>query len=138
MNPPNTAPPWLLPAILIGFPILFAALWSFVCWLLSILGGWSRMAERFATTEPPSGQRFAGQTGRAGLSNDNSVLTIHVSPSGLRLDVFPLFRIGHKPLLIPWPEIHEARTHTNFRKQSDAPAARRAERKLAPGATRGY
>ena len=27
---------------------------------------------------------------------------------------------------------------TNFRKQSDAPAARRAERKLAPGATRGY
>ena len=68
------------------------------------------MAERFATTEPPSGQRFAGQTGRVGLSNDNSVLTIHVSPSGLRLDVFPLFRIGHKPLLIPWPEIHGART----------------------------
>ncbi len=29
-------------------------------------------------------------------------------------------------------------TYTNFRKQSDAPAARRAERKLAPGETRGY
>lgn len=100
--------PWLLAGILIGFPIFFAAVWSFVCWLLSTLGGWGRLAQRFATQEPPSGQCFSSQIGMVGIASYKYVLKICTSPAGLYLDVFPLFRIGHRPLLIPWSEIHNA------------------------------
>ena len=114
MTSPNEAPSWILPLILIGFPIVFAALWTFVCFILSIAGGWARLADRFAASEPPTGQQFTWQTGRVGMSNYNSVLTIHTSPSGLHLAVMVLFRVGHKPLLIPWSEIHGASTWRMF------------------------
>jgi hypothetical protein len=110
MNSSNAPPPWLLPTILLAFPIFFAGMWSFVCLLISRLSGWSRMATRFATTEPPMGRRFAWQSGRVGMSNYNSVLNIDVSPRGMRLDVLGLFRIGHRPLFIPWSEIRNATT----------------------------
>ncbi len=43
-----------------------------------------------------------------GVTNYNSVLTIHVSPEGLHLAVMKIFRLGHPPILIPWAEIHQA------------------------------
>ena len=107
MTPPPADPsPWFFAGILIGFPIAFVAIWRFVCWLLSTIGGWGRLAQRFATQQPPSGQCFSSQIGMVGVASYKYVLKICTSPAGLYLDVFPLFRIGHRPLLIPWSEIH--------------------------------
>jgi hypothetical protein len=51
------------------------------------------------------------QSGRLGMVNYGSCLTIHVSEAGMFLAVFPLFRPGHPRLFIPWSEF------TNFRKK---------------------
>lgn len=103
----HTAPPAWVFAL---FPFIFAGGWCFVMLLLSRLGGWHRLAERFPGRDrQPSGRRFSMQSGRVGLVNYSSCLTIHTSAEGLHLAVWPLFRLGHPPLFIPWDEIHQAR-----------------------------
>ena len=44
------------------------------------------------------------QSGKVGVVNYRSCLTIRVAEDGLFLAVFPLFRAGHPPLFIPWSE----------------------------------
>lgn len=107
----DTAPPWLLPAILVGFPIVFVPFWCFVCWLLSQMGGWGRIAERFPGTTPPDGPKFSLQSGHVGMTNYRSVLTIRPMAEGLHLSIMAIFRVGHPPLFIPWHEIRNARRH---------------------------
>lgn len=100
-------PPLLL---LLLFPMIFAGFWCFVCFLLSRIGGWSRLAKRFAVDTPPAGKIFYGQSAQlSGLCNYNGCLTIIVAAEGLYLRVWALFRAGHKPILIPWAEIRNPR-----------------------------
>lgn len=108
-DPIDPAPGWLIAAILIGFPLVFIPMWCGVCFLLSQIGGWRRLAERFADPSPPRGTLYSGQTGRVGVTNYRSILTIHTSPAGLHLAVMKLFRVGHPPILIPWAEIRGAK-----------------------------
>lgn len=107
--PNDTTPPWLLPAILIGFPLVFVPFWCFVCWLLSQMGGWGRIAARFPGSPNPDGPTFSMQSGRVGMTNYRSVLTIRPAPDGLHLAIMAIFRVGHPPLFIPWHEIRNAR-----------------------------
>lgn len=103
----HTEPPALVFAL---FPFIFIGGWCLVMLLLSRMGGWSRLAERFPGRDrQPSGRRFSGQSGRAGLVNYNGCLTIHTSAEGLHLAVWPIFRLGHPPLFIPWDEIHHTK-----------------------------
>lgn len=107
-EPTNPSPAWLIPAILVGFPLVFIPMWCGVCFLLSQIGGWARLAPRFADPSTPRGTAFSGQSGRVGVANYNKVLTIHTSSEGLHLAAMKLFRVGHPPLLIPWSEIRGA------------------------------
>lgn len=103
----SSEPPLILFAL---FPLVFAGGWCGVLLLLSHLGGWQRLAQCFpARDRPPSGRCLARQSGRVGPVNYSGCLTIHTSAEGLRLAVWPLFRLGHPPLFIPWDEIHHAR-----------------------------
>ena len=43
--------------------------------------------------------------GSVHLARYNGVLTVGVNPAGLYLAVMPLFRPGHPPLFIPWPDV---------------------------------
>ena len=111
----NDAPAWLLPAIILGFPIVFGTLWTVICIVLSAVGGWGRLAQRYAAQQPSTiGQQFSSQSGRVGVVNYNRILKICTSPAGLYLDVFIFFRPGHKPLLIPWSEIHNGSVALSF------------------------
>jgi hypothetical protein len=98
-------PPW----VFLLFPIAFVAMWCGICWLLSRLGGWNRLAARFAAQAPPRGKRFSMQSARIGWVNYNGCLTIHASPDGLHVAIWPLWRLGHPPLFVPWEEFHNAR-----------------------------
>ena len=84
----------------------FIGFWCLICWLISHLGGWGRMAARFPRTVPPSGQRFNMQSGSVGLANYNNCLTIHVTEAGIDFAVWPIFGIGHKPVFVPWAELN--------------------------------
>ncbi len=87
------------------FPIFFIGLWVMVCLLLSTIGGWSRLAEHYRSPTDFTGNKWQFQSGRLGVVNYKSCLTLGTNDAGLYLAVFPFFRMGHPPLLIPWPDI---------------------------------
>ena len=99
------------PALLFLIPlfvVLFiGGMWIVIPSLLSRVGGWSRLAERFRASHPPNGKKFGGQSVRLNLVSYNNCLTIYVSEEGLFLHMTPVFRTGHPDLLIPWREIHD-------------------------------
>ncbi len=92
----------LLPPI---FIIGFVGLWIFVCFLLARIGGWSRLATHYRAPADFSGTKWEFQTGYMGWARYKGCLTIGTNREGLYLAVFPLFRVGHPPLLIPWRDI---------------------------------
>ena len=89
--------------VVVGVPLF---LWGTLL-LVARLSGWRRMAERFATDEPPAPDavRFRWQTGYVGWARYKDRLDVAVQPDGLRLSVFAAFRAGYPPLLIPYSEI---------------------------------
>jgi len=89
-------------------PIFFIGLWVVVCFLIAVIGGWSSLAKHYQSQTDFSGKKWHFQSGRLGLSNYSSCLTIGSNYHGLYLAVFPLFRVGHPPLLIPWSDITTA------------------------------
>lgn len=97
-------------ALVLLFPVFFVGLWCLICLLISRIGGWSRLAEKFATTEVPPGTVLEGQSVKlSGLTNYNRCLTIIIAKEGLYMKVWPIFGIGHKPILIPWNEIRNGK-----------------------------
>ena len=102
---------WLIP---LGFPFVFAAFWCFVLMIISFVGGWHSLAGTFRATQPPSGRKFSGESGRLGWANYNGVLTVYVSQEGLYLSVMVLFKPWHPVLLIPWSAIHEIKSAKFF------------------------
>jgi len=99
----------LPPGVFVLFPVVFVAMWCGIGVLLSRLGGWSRLASRFAAQTSPEGTRFSMQSARIGWVNYNGCLTVHASPDGLHLAIWPLWRLGHPPLFLPWEEFRKAR-----------------------------
>lgn len=95
-----------LPFPLWFLPLFFVAIWIFVAFMLSRVGGWDRLAESYRSDQPFFGTRFNLQAAqlRAG-TNYNGCLTFGANHEGLYLRPIVLFRAFHPPLLIPWSEI---------------------------------
>jgi hypothetical protein len=88
------------------FPRFFVTLWCTVCFLLSRVSGWARLARRFRSDSRFPGPAWGWQSARmAPLCNYNHCLTFGANASGLYMSIMLLFRIGSPPLLIPWPEV---------------------------------
>jgi hypothetical protein len=92
--------------ILILFAVLFPVGWCAILLIVSWTGGWWDLAKNYAVAAEPEGKRFEFQSIKVGHSNYSACLTIVVGGEGLYLRVFPMFRCGHPPLLIPWSEFH--------------------------------
>lgn len=100
-GPTPDGPPWWF---FLLFPVMVVAVPA----LIGLLGGWSGLAERFATREPPVGVTFEGQSVSITLlGNYKSVVKVTVGPVGVHLVPMLLLRLGHRPLLIPWTSIAE-------------------------------
>src|SRR5580698_6242674 len=86
--------------------VVFVALWSCVCLLLSYLSGWHRLAEQFRSDGSATEERvwFCQARMRYGVHYGN-IVNFGFSGAGVRISVFPLFRVGHPPLEIPWNEV---------------------------------
>ncbi len=100
------------------FLVAFAALWVFICVLLSMIGGWSRLAEDYRARCNGACRRWRFQSAamRFGTSY-SSCLTIGVHNDGLCLSVLFPFRVGHPPLLIPWTDLEKEGTASWWRGQ---------------------
>ena len=102
----DPAPAWLPFAIIAAFLVVFPLMWCLVTGLLSVMGGWQRLAQTFAAgNRPVTGQARHGLNGMVGWVSYRFVLTVHVAPDGFYLSVMPLFRFAHPPLFIPWTAI---------------------------------
>lgn len=106
----------LFPAIVLAF----ALWWSFICWLIAVIGGWRALGRRYGVRRLPAGKKYYFQSAafspagnRLGFPcNYGGGLTMIVSAEGLGLAILPIFRIGHPPLLIPWTEFCQPRQKT--------------------------
>lgn len=104
-----------------GFAIYFAALWCFICFFISILGGWHSLSGRFRAQAAPYGETktagpfFYGVKMRFRV-NYSSVIRITAAEDALYLSILFLFRVGHPPLRIPWTEIKMAETKFLWRR----------------------
>jgi len=99
-----------LPHSLVLFPVFFVGLWCFICFILSRLGGWYALGRRFRSDRVPDGEALRWQSAQlGGFCNYNRCLNMVISKEGLHLRIWPAFRLGHPPLLIPWEEIQHHR-----------------------------
>jgi len=105
------APPWfLLPAILVGFPIVFVAIWSFVCAIIAATAGWGPMAARYPSPPGLRGTSLpSGHANRVGIASYRGVLSFEALPEGLIVRVMRLFPF-HPTLLVPWRSLRLTRS----------------------------
>jgi hypothetical protein len=113
MNP-NPLPPW------IGYAFLpaFAALWCFICWLISIIGGWSQLANRYRCRDRIVGTAWSFQSadvrGMFLPTGYGGCLRVVANHDGIGFSVLFPFRVGHPPLFFPWSEIMVAQKTVFF------------------------
>lgn len=90
--------------IVVLFPIVFAAIWFGVMWILALTGGWRALASHYAHQRPiPVAE--SGISGMVGWVGYNHVLKIACTEQYLYLDILAPFRPGHPALRIPWRDI---------------------------------
>ncbi len=103
MNP-NAPPEWLA-ALFIPF---FVGMWVSVCFLLSLIGGWRKLARRYRSPGAIEGTKWRNQSAELRgyfKSSYGNCLTVVANEAGLGVSILFLFRVGHPPLFIPWTEI---------------------------------
>jgi len=90
------------------FVLQFIALWGFVCYIIGQLSGWVLLSRRFRDSGAFYSYRWPFQSVRMRTlwGKYNNCANFGADETGLYMAVFPLFRIGHAPLFIPWSEIH--------------------------------
>ena len=78
--------------------------------IISHVGGWASLAEQYRCPEPFTGANWNFQRGQfRWLAGYNNCLRVGADSHGLFISVFPLFRIAHPPLYVPWREISVTR-----------------------------
>ena len=93
----------LIPVIVIvGIPLF----WCFVIWLISIISGWHRLAQRYRATQPATGKKWVSQYGYVNGGRYGNVLNITTNAEGIFLETITLFSFNHPRLFIPWRDLH--------------------------------
>jgi hypothetical protein len=107
-------PEWIQahPSLFILFLPVF---WCLITFLIGALSGWLTLARKFRAENDFDGEKFHFCSAYMRFfSHYGNVLTFGADLSGLYLSIFPMFRAGHPPLLIPWSEIKVIRGETGF------------------------
>jgi hypothetical protein len=89
------------------FVLYFIAVWVLVSYVLGMLSGWVILSRRFRDVGRFYSYQWSFQTIRMRTlwGNYSNCVNFGADETGLYMAVFPIFRIGHTPLLIPWSEI---------------------------------
>lgn len=107
-------PPYLLPAILVAFPIFFVGMWTLISAIIAAVSGWGAMATRYPLPPTQRGQSLpSGWAIRVGIANYRGTMSFEALPEGLVIRVMRLFPF-HPPLLVPWRAIRLQRGGSLF------------------------
>jgi len=86
--------------------LVFIAAWGSTLYVIGMISGWVLLSERFRLKDSFYGKTLPFRSARMRFyCQYNNCLTVGADESGLYVAVFPLFRVGHPPLLIPWSEV---------------------------------
>jgi hypothetical protein len=100
---------WFVPA--------FIVFWLVISGVLSLMGGWYRLAERFKSDESIDGEQFRFRSGAIGWGmfpvSYGSCLIATVGSKGFALSVLFPFRFLHPRLVIPWSAVERCE-HVKF------------------------
>ncbi len=103
-------PQWFFP--------MFALMWLGISALLSVLGGWNRLAGSFRATQRADGRRFRFVSGSMGARlfpvSYGGCLFVTVNETGFGLSILFPFRFLSPPLFIPWSQVASAETRRFF------------------------
>ena len=89
------------------FPVFFVGTWFSVLFILSRMGGWTELSEKYRCDEPRVSSWRCVQFAKFGLVSYKRCLWIAAASDGMYLKTGPLFlfRAFHPPLRIPWSAI---------------------------------
>ena len=89
------------------FIVLYVVcLWVAISCILSMIGGWFELGRAYRAVKPFDGDRWRFQDAYLRLlTSYGGVPTVGANSEGLYASVFPIFRVGHPPLFIPWQDI---------------------------------
>jgi len=104
--------------------LLLLLVWFAMGLVISVVGGWSRLAEAYRFVGAYEGEKRGWQSASFRYyTNYNFSLTVGVGAQGLYLAGPWIFRAGHPPLLIPWTDLSVERAA-----REGAPVTLRAQR----------
>jgi hypothetical protein len=99
------------------FP-LFMGGWLAISCLLSLIGGWHALAQKYRSTVSSSGKLFSFEAlglGRGfGPVSYRGCLFVRLDSAGIGLSIFPLFRFFHPRLFIPWSAVSDCKQERFF------------------------
>jgi len=89
------------------FALYFIAVWTLVSYIIALLSGWIVLSRRFRVSGAFFSYQWPFQSVRmrTPLGTYSNCANFGADDGGLYMAVFPIFRIGHPPLFIPWSEI---------------------------------
>ncbi|MFK7804395.1 MAG: hypothetical protein AB8G95_22360 [Anaerolineae bacterium] len=95
-----------IPLIIVIFLVFFTALWSFIAFITSRIGGWNAIAQHYQGELSYKNESLGFRSARFGWMGYSGVLTFSVNDEELGISVLFLYRVGHPPLKIPFEEIN--------------------------------
>jgi hypothetical protein len=87
------------------FVIIFVVAWILLILLVEFLAGWPDLKRAYQSQVPFAGRIRRFQTARIGLVTYGSCLVLGSNPEGIYLTVLLPFRVGAKPVFVPWRDI---------------------------------
>lgn len=90
------------------FPFIFVGMWTLVTFIISKMG-WATLVDNYQTSPHFEGQRVGIISASINSINYRNSLILKYNQDGIYLRPTILFRLFHKPVLIPWKEIKEVR-----------------------------
>jgi hypothetical protein len=106
---------------LLGLLVGIFLWWNFLIWVISRIGGWSQLARAYGF----EGEFPAYSQGKSlrsqslllmGLGSYRSAVEVGWDESALYLRTARFFRVGHKPLRLPWSDLKASSSKKWFEK----------------------
>lgn len=84
----------------------FIVQWCAVVWFISRYTGWARLAKAYPQAHPFRGKQYHfGCLKMKGAGGYNNCVVYGADDQGIYLSMWPVFRIGHPAMFLPWQEI---------------------------------
>ena len=87
------------------FSFNFLGMWVFTCFTLSIFSEWRFLSKQYPCNGKFDGEKFSFRTMKIGGVNYSYCVTFGVNRTELYLGIMFLFRIGHKPIKVPFSQM---------------------------------